>query len=49
MIENIKWIFMVEWLQNDEEARNEKTAEIVANAIAGKVVATTQHKKLAKS
>jgi hypothetical protein len=49
MIENIKWTFMVDWLTGDEEARDEKTAEILANAIAGKIVAVKQHKKLAKS
>jgi hypothetical protein len=48
MIENIKWIFMVDWLCGDAEARDEKTAEILADAITGKIVAVKQHKNLSK-
>ncbi len=40
---------MVDWLCGDGEARAEGTAEIVADCLAGKVVATTQHKSLTKS
>lgn len=41
MFNNIKWLFMVEWLSNDAEARAEKTAEIVANSLVGGTFTST--------
>jgi hypothetical protein len=44
MFNDIKWMFMVDWLNNDAEARAEKTAEVVANALAGGVFTSTEYK-----
>lgn len=43
MLEDIKWNFMVGWLRGDDETRDEKMVEVVAVAIAGEVVKTTQY------
>jgi len=48
MADHIKWIFMVDWLSGDGEARAKGTAEIVADCLVGKIVGSTQHKKLTK-
>ncbi len=48
MNDTIKWMYMANWLCNTEKARTEEFTKDVANALAGPVVATKQHKKLTK-
>lgn len=43
MFNDIKWLFMIDWLGGDSEARDEKTAEVVANALVGGVFTSTQY------
>jgi hypothetical protein len=45
MNDTIKWMYMSNWLCNNEKARTEEFTKEVANALAGPVVAVTQHKK----
>lgn len=40
---DIKWLFMVDWLGGDSEARDEKTTEVLANALVGGVFKSTQY------
>lgn len=40
---DIKWLFMVDWLAGDSEARDENTSEILANVLVGGVFTSTQH------
>lgn len=44
MFNDIKWLFMVDWLCfGDSEFHDEKTAEVVANALVGGVFKSTQY------
>lgn len=48
MNNTIKWMYMSNWLCNNDKVRTEEFTKSVAEALAGPTVATKQHKKLTK-
>lgn len=43
MFEDFKWTLMVNWLNGDDIAYNEKDVAVLANVLAGQVVKVSQH------
>lgn len=43
MFEDFKWTLMINWLQGDKIAHNEKDVAVLANVLAGQVVKTAQY------